>query len=713
MFPLPAIDGKKPDRLDEGWELTMSAPGRWARPSDIDSEAHWLPARVPGTAAAALRDAGRFDIAMPQPLENQDVWYRARLPQHGRKRLRFQGLATIAEVFLDEQRLLRSSSMFLAHDVDVELSGGDTLYIAFRALGPRLAAPRKRARWRPRMITPGNLRFFRTTLLGHMNLWCPPVHAIGPWRAIEMSDADAPLRIGDVRLRTAYENACGILEISLSLGAMPSDLGEPATLLCAGAQAPMASTPDGRLAARLVLPGVAPWWPHTHDEPRLHEIVLRIGGHDVALGRTGFRRIDIDRGGDGEGFGLKVNGVNVFCRGAVWTSPDLIGLPSGRADYEPSLRLMQEAHMNMVRIGGTMVYEADAFYQTCDELGLLVWQDFMFANFDYPADDPAFLALVTAEVDQFLARTQVSPSIAVLCGGSEVGQQSAMLGLPQRFWSNRIFDEIIPAAVTRTRPDAIYVPNTPCGGTLPIVLNKGVCHYYGVSAYRRPLEDARLADVRFAAESLGHANVPDGAVTLAPGAAEIAQPCWGERVPGDVSSIWFFEEVRNHYLATLYGLDPQALAIAEPDRYLALSRATSAELMEEVFARWRRVGSPTQGGLVWNLQDVIAGAGWGVIDAAGRPKSAFYALKRAFRPLQVLLLDEGLNGLDVHLLNDSAAARDVVLSIVCLRDGAVEVMRAERRLLLAPRHAVKVAAVELWGGLLRHDLCLQIRAAVP
>jgi beta-mannosidase len=110
------------------------------------------------------------------------------------------------------------------------------------------------------------------------------------------------------------------------------------------------------------------------------------------------------------------------------------------------------------------------------------------------------------------------------------------------------------------------------------------------------------------------------------------------------------------------------------------------------------VGSPTGGGLVWFLRDVVFGAGWGVVDVGGRPKSVWHALRRAFRPVQVLLVDEGLNGLDVHLINERPTRCDALLSLACLREGSVPVMRAERQVTLAPRACLVIPATDLWGG---------------
>lgn len=428
------------------------------------------------------------------------------------------------------------------------------------------------------MITPAGLKNFRTTLLGHMPGWCPDIHAVGPWRPISIVRRN-PVSIDNVSIRAVLEES-GVGRLSVSLH---SNAEDPAMLLhCGGMEQPFEKVGDSHYSAILKLFDIDPWWPHTHGAPRLYELTLVSDGVEYPLGRTGFRRIDVDRGADGDDFALLVNGERIFCRGAVWTTADIARLPGERADYEPFLRLAAAAGMNMIRIGGTMAYETPDFFALCDELGLLVWQDFMFANFDYPRNDKAFLGHVHAEVEEFLHGVQASPSLAVLCGGSEIHQQAAMLGLPAEFWSGPVTDEIIPAVVARMRPDVPYVPNSPYGGAMPFSPNAGIAHYYGVGAYMRPIADARRADVRFASESLAFAHVPQQRTLQRHlDVPAVHSPLWKARVPRDRSASWDFEDVRDFYLQLLYGFDPAELRREDPERYLDLSRAVTGEVIEE------------------------------------------------------------------------------------------------------------------------------------
>lgn len=659
----------------------------------LEQPTGWLPARVPGTAAQALRDAGLWSLDDPAPLHGRDILYRTRLTGEGPRRLRFHGLATLAEVWLDGERILASDSMFRAHEVPVVLRGEHALTIRFHALAPALAARNRRGRWPVRLAEPAGLRAVRTTLLGHMPGWCPPVHAVGPWRPVELVEDSGPLDLGGADLRATLDRHDGGRDgvLAVELAARWRGAARPAAFVEVGdTRAPLSWSGPGALRGRVRIPGVERWWPHTHGTPTLHPVRVIVGEVRVDLGRVGFRSVETE---DGDGFALRVNGERVFCRGACWSSADIVGLGGARGDYAPWLDLARRAGMNMLRVPGIAAYEGDPFFELCDELGILVWQDFMFANFDYPTDEP-FLAGARAEAAQFLDRTQASPCLAVLCGGSEAEQQAAMLGLPRAAWPQPLFDEVLRAESARLRPDVPYVPNSPHGGPLPFAADAGVVHYYGVGAYLRPLGDARRAGVRFASECLAFANVPEAGAL--PGVPAVHDPRWKRGVPRDPGASWDFEDVRDHYLRRLYRVDPPTLRTEDPDRYVRLSRAVSGEVMEAVFAEWRRARSGCAGGLVWMFQDVRPGAGWGVVDSAGVPKAAWHALRRAFRPVNILLTDEGVNGLAIHLINETAVPVEATLSLVCLRAGEVAVTKAERAVSLPPRSVRDMPASSLF-----------------
>ena len=317
--------------------------------------------------------------------------------------------------------------------------------------------------------------------------------------------------------------------------------------------------------------------------------------------------------------------------------------------------------MNMVRLPAFGPYEQDAFHDACDELGILVWQDLAFMSMDYPFEDEAFGRLAADEVDALAGRLAGRPSTAVLCGNSEVEQQVAMLGLDLGLARIPFFDETVPAIARAAGLDAVYVPSAPFGGEVPMVPDRGVIGYYGVGGYRAPLSDARTSGVRFAAECLAFANVPDeealaSLVPVPPYEAFVHNPYWKAGVARDAGSGWDFDDLRDDYLKLVFGVDPDGIRRYDHDRYLELSRAVTGEVMAHVFGEWRRAGSPSGGGMILWLRDLVAGAGYGVVDHRGRPKTAYHHLRRILAPTAVWLVDEGIGGVVAHVANDGPDA---------------------------------------------------------
>ena len=695
---MPQVSSHVERELDSGWELATLPADAARDPAALEALAPlWLPAQVPGTVASALRAAGR-DVFRDKPaLDADDHFYRCRfsLPPSAARpcALACDGLATLAECWLNGEKILESNNMFVPARADVGnlLRADNELVLRFRSLDRWLAQRRPRPRWRTRLTDHAQLRWARTSLLGRMPGWSPPLHAVGPFRpvrlvwehgasvqacALSAELTDVERSIGRVRLR---------LELTGTEGAASAELcvGEARAALRCEPRAGGGSICSGELE----LP-VAAWWPHTHGAQPLYEARVVVRGRSelhVALGKLGFRRLELER--DAGRFQLRINGRPLFVRGACWTTTDVLTLCGTPEAYARDLQRARAAGMNMLRISGTLFYEASEFYARCDELGILVWQDFMFANMDYPVGDAEFLASVEREVQSFLSRTQASACLAVLCGGSEVEQQAAMLGLPRDSWKSSWFDERLPALARELRPDVPYLPNTPSGGDLPFDVNSGSAHYYGVGAYLRPLEDARRAELQFAAECLAFANLPDDALidALLPGGRALSHhPLWKERVPRDHGASWDFEDVRDHYLARLFECDPAALRQADPELYLARGRVATGEVMANALGEWRRARSSCNGALIWFYRDLWPGAGLGLLDATGRPKAAYYFVRRALAPTCLWFSDEGLNGLHLHVAHDAPEGLSAELRIEVHHDAAQTLVASEtKRLELA------------------------------
>jgi beta-mannosidase len=175
----------------------------------------------------------------------------------------------------------------------------------------------------------------------------------------------------------------------------------------------------------------------------------------------------------------------------------------------------------------------------------------------------------------------------------------------------------------------------------------------------------------------------------------VNHPQWKERSPRDLGAGWDFDDVRDHYLQTLLGVDPQKLRSTDPDRYLVLSRIVTGEVMAAAFSEWRRPGSRCGGALVLFLRDLWAGAGWGVVDDSGAPKAGYHALKRVLQPLAVLLSDEGGNGLVIHAINEREQEVQVEIDLKAWRAGEVLVASGTRVLTLPGRGAQSLPALDL------------------
>jgi beta-mannosidase len=680
--------------LTEGWELASSPPGACAGPAEIGT-LDWHPARVPGTAAAAIGADGR-------DFDTEDWWFRVAFerptaPDDHRVVLELDGIATVSEVYLNGERVLESESMWEQHALDVSerLRDNNQLAIACRALKPLMSVRRRpSARWRTRVVNEGNLRWYRTIVFGRSPGFAPGPAAVGPWRPVRVV-ARAPVGVDELTVRTRLKGDDGVVHVR----ARVRDGSSAVEISIGNQRVGLLSADGGWGEATLRLRSVQRWWPHTHGEPYLHELSVELDGERVSTRRVGFRELRWADEIATDGLDLHVNGIPLFIRGAVWTPSDLVSLAPSADELRALLERVRDAGMNMLRVVGTGAYESDQFHDLCDEFGILVWQDLMFANLDYPVADPDFRAVVEREARWAVGRLAWRPSLAVVCGNSEVEQQPAMLGLDPALGRDDLWEHRLAEIVGRElEAGCAYLPSTPTGGDLPFHVNRGVGHYFGVSGYMRPAEDARRADVRFASECLAFANIPDEVEV------PVHHPRWKAGVARDagtgwdLGAGWDFDDVRDWYVEHLFGVDSVQLRRSDHARYLELSRAASGEVMAEVIGEWRRDGSPCRGALVLWLKDMLPGAGLGVIDHAGTPKVAYHHLRRAMAPVAVWSSDEGVNGVALHVANDRDQPLGASLRVAIYRDLEARVAEAEEQLDLAA-HSSALRTVE---GMLGH-----------
>lgn len=698
--------------ISDGWTLARVEPGGRA------TEGQWT-AKVPGTVAAALTVVG-------EPLDALDAfdwWFFCDLdvapPDDGEEVvLQLDGVATIADVFINGVLVLASPSMFARHVVDLRSvlrQGRTQLAIACRSISSTLNISRPRPRFRASGIKNQRLRYVRTTLLdqGLTGVICP--HVVGPYRRVAI--VRRRVLAVDSWSRTATLNhTLGELCLEAILRPLGRTEIVAIRLIAAGPTgehscgANLIRLPDGRvrITAKLCIDDVATWMPHTHGTPNLYEVSIRIvilDGTEVCIHdvSAGFRTISRDKTADAaHELTLSVSGVPIFCRGVIWTPADPINIDASPSQIGDRLVALRDAGMNIVRVPGNSMWEDYIFHNACDALGLLVWQDLMLARMDYPTEDPEFATLLTEEVTVELARVGQHASTAVICGDSEVEQQAAMLGLPPGIGRSGFVRDVLPIIAAQKCPEVPVIPSSPCGGDLPFRISAGVSHYFGVGAYLRPLTDARTAAVRFASECLAFANVPeqtmlDSTARTDPERAIAGSAAWKRGIPRDIGASWDFEDVRDHYFRLVYGTDSDELRRKDPKFYLDLSRVLTGEIMAATVGEWRRKASPCRGAIVLQSADLTPGCGWGLLDALGKAKPALAILRRVCLPRAVWTTDEGLDGIDIHLANDQPEPFACTLRVAMYRHDGTRTAEAARYIIVAPREVERIGVEQLFG----------------
>ena len=681
---------------DLSWTCIQTEPDAYLEPHSLakfDGES--IPASVPGTAAGAVRTARGMDAALGIDYDASDWWFVTSFEADGPTRFRFDGLATVADVWIDHDKILHSESMFVGHIVDTDLAAGEHhLRIRFAALEPLLKVKRPRPRWRSTLVPARGLRWWRTTALGRMPGWAGFAAPVGPWRAVSV-EALIPLSVDSSHISAYVDGDVGLVEIDLHLN------GEvPGSALLRVGEVEYSVDPelvDGRseIGATVRIENPQLWWPHTHGAQPLYPVSLIVDDQVIELGRVGFRTVTADRSSNG--FALSINGDLVFARGACWVPLDVLALNAGREKMREAIQQVVDAGMNMIRVPGTMVYEDADFWDYCDELGVLVWQDAMLTTYD-PPSDPEWLDEFKLELTQVLTPLAHRPSIAVVSGGSETEQQPTMLGLDD--FEMPAIETVAPDVVESVLPGVPYVTSTPSGGDIATHNGSGIAHYFGVGGYLRPLTDARLAGVRFAAECLAF-SIPPEADTVeeffgGPAAAG-QRPDWKQAVPRDAGSSWDFEDVRDFYTHEIFEVEPTLVRYSEPARALDLGRAAVANVIAATFAEWRRPGSPCDGALVLSLRDLIPGAGWGLVDSLGRIKAPMFALRNVLAPIAVTVTNEGLDGLALHVCNDPNEPIDTNLAVEVFDRAGNLVLEATQRVHVEGRGSLTISLDSVLG----------------
>lgn len=684
--------------LHDGWTLAEASHGADAAALAAMPASAWLPAAVPGSAHLALLAAGR----MPDPFfgrnEEQLRWVGERTwawrldfdvdALAPSEELVFEGLDTYCTVWLNREPLLVSDNMFVPRRVDVRdrlRLGRNELLLRF---DPALARAREvEAQHGKRQLWNGDsARLHVRKAQYHFGWdWGPELVVSGPWRPVRRWSGSA--RIAELHVQPTVDvQAC---RASLSVRAqcegeaqqLQFELLDPQGRSVAS-EAVAVSAPQ----ATLQVADAQLWWPRGLGGQPLYTLVARLMDGDNLLAesrqRLGLRELRLVQapvqGEAGSSFHFEVNGQEFFAGGANWIPDDSLLERITPARYRERVAQAADANMNMLRVWGGGIYEHDAFYEACDELGLLVWQDFMFACGLYPANE-TFQVSVRAEAEAAVKRLRHHACLALWCGNNEDYMVAESVGLAgpgvaaERFEARALYEGLLPevcAALDAGRPYWPGSPFTPGDGAKSSDTTVGDRHSWEVW-HQQMLPYQRYGEVqaRFVSE-FGMQSHPSLALF------ESVLP-EDERFPESRTVQWHNKagsgNPDGHRRLAVYLADNLRVGPTLAEHVYA-TQFVQAEAMRVAYQdfrrRWQRPGARAVGGaLVWQLNDCWPVTSWALIDSAGVVKPAWHAVRRALAPLAVAVrLEAGQARLAV--MNGSADALTLRLELrVCSLDG--------------------------------------------
>jgi beta-mannosidase len=661
--------------------------GAWSvRAADGGGE---MPARVPGGIHTDLLAAGKIEDPFFRDNEDRLHWIGekdwiyardfdvpAALLARRRVLLRAEGLDTLAAIAINGVEVGRADNMFRTWEFDVRSAlrpGANRIEVRFASTLPPLHERQARRPLRP-LSHPVELigrTHIRKEQCNYGWDWGPVCVTCGIWRALAIVAFDAA-RLAGVRVAQRH-GADGAVALDVHVEAEAVAGGGAAAPLSAevevsfdGAPVATASAPlDGAKGiASIDVPSPRLWWPNGLGAQPLYEVAVRLRGADGAAldawrRRVGLRTIRLVREKDewGESFAFAVNGARFFAKGANWIPADTFATRVTRGLCERLLRSAAAAHMNMLRVWGGGYYEDDAFYDLCDELGLLVWQDFMFACGAYPADDPAFVDSVRAEAVDNVRRLRHHACLALWCGNNELEQMRVMNddgAGGNMTWAEyrRIFDELLPSVTAGHDPATPYWPSSPhkpWGERLEV--NRPECgdaHLWQVWHGRQPFEWYRTAFHRFCSE-FGFQSFPEPRTVRG----------YTNDEERNVTSYVMERHQRSaignqaivQYMLSWYRL-PTGF-----ENTLWLSQIQQGLAIQYAVEHWRRNRPRCEGALYWQLNDCWPVASWASIDWHGRWKALHYMARRFFAPVLVTGVEDAKAGtVEVHVCSDRLAA---------------------------------------------------------
>lgn len=652
--------------LSEGWTFRQSGTEEW------------FPATVPGVVHSDLMAneiildpwVGMNELDV-QWIENEGWEYQATFDvnsetlRRSSHELVFEGLDTYADVYLNDSLIMEADNMFRSWKVPVAgllKEKGNHLLVQFKS---PIAVNKEKVEESPYQLpasseeAPIKVSPFTRKAPYHFGWdWGPRLVTAGIWRPVYLQSWDDVI-IRDVQIKQLIisdkvANLQAVIEIESA-----SYLDVEVTVM---GQDSVVMLEDGR--NEIVIPfnisNPKRWWPNGWGDPHLYDIsvIMKKGVQviDEDMVCTGLRTVELVQEKDsiGRSFYFKVNGEPLFARGANYI-PQSHFLPSVKdVDYQALIRAVKDASMNMLRVWGGGIYENDIFYELCNENGILVWQDFMFANTMYPGDGQ-FMNNVKDEVIDNVKRLRNHPSIVHWNGNNEIEVAWKNWGWQDQYgyskadstklWEDYLvlFHEQIPEWLAGL-DDRSYTTTSPLSnwGT-PENFNYGSMHYWGVWHGDDDFEDYNDNVGRFMSE-YGFQSFPDKETV-----AYYAD-----------SSNWSLDaEVMKHHQKSYRGnglIEKQATKyFGKPlgfDHFLKKSQLTQTKAMQMAIDVHRLNKGHCWGSLFWQLNDCWPGPSWSAIDVFGRRKVFYEDLKTLFAPLAVIPKVNG-DQIELTIINDT------------------------------------------------------------
>jgi len=677
----------------------------------------WLPATVPGCVHTDLLANRKIADPFVAMNEKDQQWidkagweYRTTFSADDALLAReevdlvFEGLDTYAEVSLNGRSILTADNMFRQWRVAVKghlHKGDNTLTVRFLSpiahvmpaydkLGYALPAANDQA-------TPMVSMFTRKAPYHYGWDWGPRFVTSGIWRPVRLEAWDGA-RIDDLHvLQTSLTDARASLTVETTVVAARRGKGRVALSLAGdagGAATPLAEVEAALkpgpnvIKAEVAIDRPERWWPNGLGKARLYtvEAALSVDGaaRDTRRARIGLRTLEVvhrpDK--DGKSFTIVVNGAPVFMKGANYIPSDSFLTRVDDRRYRFLLQSAADAHMNMLRVWGGGIYEDDRFYDLCDELGILVWQDFMFACSMYPGDEP-FLENVRQEAIQNVRRLRNHPSLALWAGNNEMEAAWAGWGWQQKFNLSRaaqkkiggdykrLFHDILPRVVAAHDPGRFYTRSSPSANDDAIPSNKlgyGDMHYWGVWHAEEPYEKYAENTSRFMSE-YGFQSFPEIETVrryAAPADHSIDSPVMlsHQRHP------------RGNPLVRTY-MQRDFRTPKDFASFLYVSQVLQATVIQYAAEAHRRRMPYNAGSLYWQLDDCWPVASWSGIDYFGRWKALHYFARRFFAPVLASVVEEGGGAVRVYGISDRRADTAAHLTLRLLDFEGRELWRKE------------------------------------